>query len=385
MNLTSSPTPTDNCFLVPKLIFGNTVMQHPSVDVYLHQTKSIILDFYNMFENDVERVVNVKNRHEMIVKVLIEHLNLSLTVCGDSQYPPPPLRHIDFALTRYDQQKEKLGNATLFHSREFYQVTFAAVKTIDVSVLFASLIRPIGWSVFLSSIGLLLVLSLFISVYYKLRGSKIITQFLTVTYFLLRAHIDQCANRRRTTTLLNHHFDLKLIYGTYLFYCILIIATYKSNLVQELMQPSATISANTFEELVLDNKPLISLGFDRGGQATDLKEFMTMEATRNPVFVKLVKKRTRGAEHLDPVFIIKGKVNIIDDGTVLTALITMLERKFQITHFRMGKSVVVNPEFWGIKRSRHEDGVVKTLRQLASSGVLDHFKYVFNIYLQIHN
>lgn len=376
-----------NCFIIPGQIITSKIPIE-LLDTHFQATKSILLDYYELYHTDIERVLNVKNRHVMVVKVLLDHLNMSLTSCGSKQHPKDrSQRDIDFTVISYLQQRQKIdGHATLLHSREMYSIQFASVKSQDLSILFGALVNPIGYEVLVAGFLLLLILTVFIAMFYKFKAShswdrglgEFIPTSTDITTFLLRGQIDQCSSCKIASKMMKFSM-LRFIYGVWLFYCILITSTYKSKLIHQLMQPTSTITANTFEELLEDPRPIVALGGGRNGFHQNvldiIVEFGLLNGTKTgDLFLKIIDRYRGRSGDNDPMTLIEGRFNFLDSGARLNLMFSIFEKKFQIENYEISKASFSKPEFWSVKTSWRSKTILATLGQLASSGILDLWK-----------
>lgn len=383
-HLNHSPTSkTKRCLIVPDGIFTSR-FSSSVMDDYISRIESILLDHYEWYQDPVQRIVHTKNRHIMLIKVLVERHNLSISNCGRSQFPKNRDQwDIDLAVYTYPQKFHHLGttNVDLIHSGEQVKVQFAAVRRYDIYTLFVGLVSPMGWKVFAASVLLLVFLTLCIVGYHHHLTDYIIPPAVSasrVAEFLMRANIEQCVINAQTTVILGNKIDLKLIYATYLLYCIVISTAFKSNLVQELMKPSATLSSRTFQELVVDSRSIYSLDERKGGQSMSAYTSLESEVARYPeksVYQKLLKKyNRRTAPDIDHV--LSGKVNIMDEGELLKIMFEILEQKYGLRGYKIGTESIVNDVFWAVKHSEVSTGIRETLRIIISSGIGNHFRLV---------
>lgn len=80
------PSDKTNCFLISRTIFQNAPYVE-DMDDYFSRIKSVVFDFYSWHRDEMDATLNVKNRHIMLLKVIVAHLNLSFSSCGEDQYP----------------------------------------------------------------------------------------------------------------------------------------------------------------------------------------------------------------------------------------------------------------------------------------------------------
>ncbi|OXA60072.1 hypothetical protein Fcan01_04936 [Folsomia candida] len=289
------------------LIISNSIFQYfPSgsrLDDYFRRIESIVLDFYSWFKDEMEATLNIKNRHIMLLKVISTHLNLSFSSCGSDQDPDDrDERDIDFAISSYKLQKQKLPKAVLIHSREKYKITFASVKSRDFTAIFVTLVRP--------------------------------------------------------------------------------VATYKSNLVQQLQQPTSTVCASTFKELLEDGRPIVGLGGKRPGEYPNLRQIIRTEAEKLAndkeadkanVLLELLKVY-EWSEGRKPDHIVKGKFNMLEDEVMLKVIFAIMKNRYAVHHYQIAKDVIVNNEYWAVKYGPRTRRIVEIIGRLVNGGITDHFR-----------
>ncbi|XP_021946267.2 uncharacterized protein LOC110844388 [Folsomia candida] len=369
------------------LIISNSIFQYfPSgsrLDDYFRRIESIVLDFYSWFKDEMEATLNIKNRHIMLLKVISTHLNLSFSSCGSDQDPDDrDERDIDFAISSYKLQKQKLPKAVLIHSREKYKITFASVKSRDFTAIFVTLVRPVGWRVFACTATCITVLTLLLTMYSKICNFNEITTG-KVTFLLIRAHIDQCTTSYEIRQILHRKLMLQFVYVIWLFYCLLIAATYKSNLVQQLQQPTSTVCASTFKELLEDGRPIVGLGGKRPGEYPNLRQIIRTEAEKLAndkeadkanVLLELLKVY-EWSEGRKPDHIVKGKFNMLEDEVMLKVIFAIMKNRYAVHHYQIAKDVIVNNEYWAVKYGPRTRRIVEIIGRLVNGGITDHFRY----------
>lgn len=388
--LTKQPQTTMTCLLVPKDIFADS-MRAVKVDSYLHRTKSIVLDFYEWYTNGFERIMNVKNRHIMVLKVLAGHLNRSLSSCGSSQFKSAKhdKHEIDFATVTTLEKRHKYKTWELFHPREQSEVGFAAVRKQDYFSVLVALVKPIGWKIFFATGILIPILTLFVFLYQTMSDNMTLVsrskpETAKISGFLIRAHIDQCVENKNTTLIVGKKMDLRILYMSWLFYCLIVTTTYRTNLIQELMKPAATISPETFEELLADPRPFVGFDGGKGGQRVEVGNILASEAIaysnrviskdgNDNVYKRLGERyKKRGIQGAEDV--LETKLNMFDEVDILHEMFEILERKYGIQHYKIAKVSLTNDISWAVKRSQGSARILETLEILATSGILDFYR-----------
>lgn len=377
----TSPIPS-NCLLIPRDIFTNR-LKISTLDDYISRIQSILLDQYKWYPKGVFRFNNIKNRHIMVIKVLVDHHNLTVGNCEKHQVSDNPnVWDIDLAVYTYPQKLLRLSqNYELIHSREKFEVKFGAVKRYNVVAIFLALFRPIGFNMFMANIMVIGCLTICVIGYRKISGiisDNPCSATLRVSEFLIRAQIDQCLGYKHAALILKTNINLRFIYATYLFYCLLISATFKSNLIQELMKPTETLSPETFHELLADKRPIHALETRKGGQPMHVNVALESELGRgkrsdNTIFENLSNKYILKAVK-DVNELLQCKVSIMDEGSYHKIMFEILEKKYRLRGYKIAEDSIANDIFWAVKHSAGSTGLVETLNAMASAGIIDYFR-----------
>lgn len=391
----------NTCLKISPKVFTSTqgIPSYGKADKTLTSSESIIFDNYKQENNDFTRIRKLKNRHVMIVKAFVEHLNLSLDACGASQYPggsfpTSPHRHLDFGISSYSQQMEKAPHFALVFSREQFSVAFASTVWPDHAAMLLSLIRPVGWKVFVATLASAVAITLFITLYFHLEAllmrnacrnedtvEKVSSRIPDhrhhslghIAKLIFRPPIDQCVSHPTLTSTLSASPVVQLIYTGWLIYSLLFTATYRSNLVGTWIQPSPPLALETFQELADDGRRLLGVGQGgRPGQYSSVELFLKAESERNPVFQTLLSKYEK---HLDvrPQEVLGGTVNFLDDAFLVKSLCLLLVISYNVLHYKVG-STLANPEYWAVKYGPHSHGMLNVLGRLMQAGISDQYK-----------
>jgi hypothetical protein len=76
---------------------------------------------------------------------------------------------------------------------------------------------------------------------------------------LVRALTDQCVNNKVVLSHLRNKFGIQLIYIGWLMFSLLLVSSYRSNLIKTWMSPTPTLYLNRFSELVGIGKQIFTL------------------------------------------------------------------------------------------------------------------------------
>lgn len=369
--------PARRCLLIPKDIIPSRI-EPSAFDNTISRMQSILLDQYKWYDQPALRILFTKNRHLMLLKVLVDKHNLTISKCFRNQLSPNrDLWDVDFAVYTLPQKLYRLStNYELIHSGEKFVVKFGAVRRYDIAALFLALVRPIGWHV--SIVSAIMLGCLTICIFEYRQRSGFLTRsvgHLRVAEFLMRAQIDQCITNKQTAIILGMKDNLRFIYATYLFYCILISTAFKTNLILELMQPTATLSPETFQELSADPKGIYSFDRKRGQKMNVVTALEAeLEKSQNPAIFKNLLQRYILKRVDDINDILKCKINFLEEADYLEMTFKILKRKYGLQGYKVGRDGLVNDIFWAVKYSEVSSGLVDTLRTISSSGMADHFR-----------
>lgn len=374
-------TNEDSCLLFTHEIFA-TYRRIPfffKLDAYFRSSQGIVLDYYKLSSNNYVRARQVKNRHRMVIKTILENVNLSADACYTRRFPlERSLRHIEFGVSSLTQQNEKAGIAELIHAREQFQIKFATVKKELFVGYFVSLVSPVGWSVLVASLLLGCVIGTLILLHDQVESKicqnrrKIQSQSVfDMLIFLLRAFLEQAGEPRR---------EIRHIYAIWLSYCLLITATYRSNLTNSLSKPGSVQNIENFQDLVACNKTIAGVGRSgRPGQSSNVRAILAADHSisfeERETFKKLEKKYRK--EKIEPAAldILIGKYNYLDDAALIEPAFGIMEKRYGINIFAVGRVSRVVEEFWavGYHAPKFRE-ILKTLRDLGQTGIFDHFK-----------
>ncbi|OXA42288.1 hypothetical protein Fcan01_22777 [Folsomia candida] len=353
------------CLLFGPEIFSTSrkIPKFNMSDAYFRTSQGIILDYYKLERNNFVRSRIVKNRYQMVIKVLLERLNLSVDACGRHRFPRNGSeRHIHFGVSSYIEQSAMSGISQLIHSREQFKVKFATVKQKVYIGNFMTLISPVGWKLLVASVlvGVTLgtLLQIHISLSSKLRtagGQKNhpISPILIVMFFV-QTFLDQCNDPAVTLGRGNGlHRGIRYLYLSWLLYCFIVTATYRSNLINMFSQPGHTTH---IKGLAIENENIAGMGTSsRPGQRSDVKTILDTEAatscSKRETFQDLGKKYNQ--KHIQPaaIDILQGRYNYLDDSLLAEAAFEIMDKRFGVNKYAVGEETLVVEEFWANSKS----------------------------------
>jgi len=374
------------CFRVSELIYPWKRVDkplHEQLDSWIITRSNILQELYKPAFAKRERILN---RHLMVIKILILQLNLSVSACDPALFYAERDLDINFGLI-YPNQMTKL-NYSLFYSRETFKIQFVSPKSVSDDFLI-KIANPIGLNILLVTLitgpTLSLVLSLLSRVrdkaYYRVKSYTPILDLQLIWYFIAltyRAIVDQCASTKHLGKL---RFESRVVYVCWLYYSLLIIATYKSGTIHQLMKPPGSKWITTFKELATDpsNMTLIGLG-DRAGQTADVRGALIAEYNRSnshkdkKVFKTILEKyhRPRSAPGKE---LIQGRVCILDDAFIMQMIPESFEKFYGGSMFGLSSDFVENMEFWSVKKGQvFTVPALHALYNLADSGILEYHR-----------
>lgn len=336
-HLVIKQTKEETCFLFGHEIFTSyrRIPFFYKLDAYFRSSQGVLRDYYKVSSNNYVRSRLVKNRHQMVVKIILEHLNLSADACCIRRFPlDKSQRHIEFGISSYTQQLEKSGIAELIHSREQFRIKFVTVQQEFFAGYFASLVSPVGWSILVASVLLGCIIGTCIILQYRL-SSKIYngrhqsqsTPVLSIFVLMVRPFLEQSAEPRR---------QIRFIYAIWLLYCLVVSAIYRSNLTNTLSSPGLTQSIQTLRDLAADNKTIAGIGRKgRHGQSSDVRAIIAAELESTSIsledretFEILGKKFQK--EKIEPIAldILQGRYNYLDDAALIEPAFGIMEKRY---------------------------------------------------------
>ncbi|OXA45092.1 hypothetical protein Fcan01_20365 [Folsomia candida] len=374
--------PSSNCLRIGHLVFSeyNAISYSSKIDDFFAKSQTIVLDYYKISQNNIIRSQRAKNRHHMFVKVVLNKLNLSIDACP--QIKKPDENHLHFSVSSYLEKNRLLRTSSLVHSREKFSLVFASAKVEKYTGLITPLVKPVGFVVILVTIGHIFVLVAIFEIYGRLWSKiwdcsrKNYPYFGAVAMLLIRSQMEQCVDPK---SILRRRSDLSTMYCGSLLFNLIVLSTYRGNLIPTLMAPTDTTHLTTWKELSLDPKPVVAISTKgRLGQNLNVRKlledklFTENEKTRE-IFKSLgTKYNTSFIPKL--VDILEGRYNILEDGAVLLTALEIMEDRYGWTKYGVGRETITNPEFWAVGYNAPKFGqILALISNLAQTGITDHF------------
>lgn len=250
------------------------------------------------------------------------------------------------------------------------------------------LVFPVGWKILAASfivgvtLGVFLLIHVHLSLVLSAGGYRRISLIIIVMFFV-QTLLDQCIDPAVALgRKVGSCRGIRYFYVSWLSYCFLVTATYRSNLINTFSQPPHTTHIQTFEDLALDNKTIAGIGRrSRPGQNSDVRAVLTAEAAFSTSYRKQETVRQLGEkykkEDIDPVAIdiLQGRYNYLDDAQLVEAVFGIMDKRFGVTNYATGDETLTVEEFWSVSyhAPRFYD-IVKILSYLGESGILDHYR-----------
>jgi len=325
----------------------------------------------------------------MIVSLIIKHLNVSISACPE----PEPLSEdfeadIEFAVNTKEDFNELSKSSELFYSHETFIIKFASTyfmsgRRSSLTVL----IGPLGFNVFVGTVTTLLVIITLLSIFTKLIEPSI--TFDSVTSVVLRPLLDQCEERRLPS--IKAYF--RLILSTWLFYCLLVTDTYRSELISHMMKGQKKYWLREFKDITNPDCHITNFG-NRPGQYPNSKDIIKSEMMnsvtleRRDKFSAILDNVNRTTEHLTQIhklrgekeyydYLIKsiqtGAMLMIGDVFILKGFSDAAELLVGSRFYELSEEYIPNKIFWSVRQSPVQQSVISLLKRLRDSGTLQFF------------
>jgi hypothetical protein len=351
------------------------------IDSQILSIRNIMLDSY-LYSTFDKRVDQMLSRHHLITKVILEQLNVSVSSCPDpASYPPDrfPISDLNFAVSTAENHKMRSWNSEIFYSGETFVVKFASAFQRNSRQSVFVLIGPIGWKVFIvtvcTAVSIIWILWVSSKLYDSLKIESVISA-------VLRPLLDQCEERKLPTG----RFYFRLILLTWLFYCLLVTETYRSELISHMMKHPKQIWMNTFEELsedTADKCMVVGVG-SRPGQ--DFEDIILSEAInsltekRKRRFLAILRKKNHTIDRIIALNrtkadkeIAEGSAIIIGDLFIIELFSDALETLAGARFYEPSSEGLPRKIFWSVKYGPFQESILGILKWLRDFGILRHF------------
>jgi hypothetical protein len=322
----------------------------------------------------------------MTAKIILEQLNVSISSCPKPKSSPPdrisPANDVDFAVNTVEDHRMLSSNSEIFFSGETYVVKFASPFKQDNRQTVIVLIGPLGWNVFIATLsttlGIICVLKL--SSNGTIRTESIISA-------VVRPLLDQCEERK----LPSERIYFRIILLTWLFYCLLITETYRSELISHMMKRTDKLWMKTIQEIATDTTHhLIQLG-SRQGYKFMSESILYSEAInsvkeeRKKKFTILIQKindtvnwlRSQKRKRMNKE-IAEGSAIIIGDSFMVELFSDVVEDISGSRFYEPSEEGLPSKIFWSVKYGPLQESILNMLKWLRDNGILDHFRYQQN-------
>jgi hypothetical protein len=368
----------NNCLLVSTQLYPRPSHPIQHLDNYISSIDNLIFELYNS-ENLRGRL---RNRQHLLIKIILNHHNLSVSNCKKSNSTGQEINlDINFAVDA--KNISAFPNQHIFDPWETYSLRFTFIYRKEPHCTLGDLVGPIGSTVLsitaISFTVLLFILFSFSYVPYSIPTSPI--SFISITSSLLRPLLDQCEEE-----LPSSRFYFRLILAPWLFYCLLLSETYRSELTSHMMKPTTKGWLRTYGELVNDTafqSSTVTFFSDRRGQPFDphvvlQSEFHLMDRGRRKTVSKNIlqqidntNQRFRNRNHCDLLReMSNGQTIILGDSFVLEVFSEMSRIKLGTKLYRVSTEGIDRKVLWCVIRRRNV--IIGTLVLLRDAGILSH-------------
>lgn len=210
------------------------------------------------------------------------------------------------------------------------------------------------------------------------------TRRLAISSVVIRPIFDQCEERHET--LPSTKFYFRLILCTWLFYCLIITDTYRSELISYLMRPQIGISWLKKFSLLRPDQHFLRFGF-RPGQTTSVNEFVQAEIEScretEPKRAQFLEQILQGISQTSKLMKEK-KLDVLKtfsvggfiafgDSFLLLSCIRVFERIVGGRFYEVSTDSVENRLYWAVSPGPWHTGVIGTMRRLRDGGILNYF------------
>jgi hypothetical protein len=120
------------------------------------------------------------------------------------------------------------------------------------------------------------------------------------------------------------------------------------------------------------------------GQKTKVEVVFEQLKESNKVLSLLPKRFKWGSKQLpNPFELLEGKLGLFGDERVISILFSVLREKFGFKNLQISREALRNQEFWSVRYDTWQfPKAIRLLKQLVSAGVVDHFRYRSNQFIQ---
>lgn len=337
----------------------------------------------------------------IITQYLMKSLNVSVLNCylevSGNQYKyiaREPLS-INFKLITVSIQLEHNPFSSLIQVGLARQVQFLSARTIDNKVVWASLIGPLGLPVFSASVflvPLLIFIMHALSQFSKLTGIHHIS-FDEIGSAIIRPVFDQCLEDQLPSTKLY----FRLILAVWLYYCLLVSETYRSELTSHLTKGHEKKWLKKFAEIVQKAEERKLLFIPADIEPNHISELLVVVKSEYEIhndtdkkysyIMKQIYDRLNTTVSELYVWTDKAKFKIwfkiirsILDGTAglfgltsqLTALCEIFETTYGESLYRISDESITTMEMWAVLYGPLHLEILEKVRWLRDMGALAH-------------
>jgi hypothetical protein len=351
------------------------------IDTQFLSIDNLIFEYYE-FSTISGRRKTLRSWQRLAVKVILEHLNLSVSSCqGPVSVAKEDIaaNDLSFLVNTIEDHKLRSKYSDIFYSGEVFFVQFAsAFHQISRQSLFA-LIGPLGWKVliatFLTGVSIICILRVLSNVLESLRIEPIIST-------VVRPLLDQCEERK----LPSEKIYFRLILLTWLFYCLIVTETYRSELISHMMKRHEKFWMEKFQEIAEDpTQIVVNLGTRPGHIVLNKLLYSEFENSkkgeRRNHFQTILRKLNESVSFLSTLnrtFPDKefrdGTVIAMGDRFIVESFSDTLEKIVGSRYYELSMERIISKVYWSVKYGPRQGLIISLLQWLRDCGFLAHFR-----------
>jgi hypothetical protein len=372
----------NNCFIVSTQLYPRPSHPIQHLDNYISSIDNLIFELY---KSKTLRG-GLRSRQHLLIKIILNYHNLSVSNCKNRKSSTGQEINLDIDFAVDTNKNSTSLNHQIFDPWETYSLRFTFIYRKEPRSPLGDLVGPIGSTVlFITAISfpvLLFILLSFSYVSHHFSGTNSSVSFISITSSLLRPLLDQCEEEE----LPSNRSYFRLILAPWLFYCLLLSETYRSELRSHMMKPMNKRWLRTYGELVNDStfqSTTVTFFSDRRGQQFEPQallgsEFhLTNPGRRKTILDNILQQINytdqsfRNRNHDDLVREMnEGKTVILGDSFVLQVFSEMSRIKLGTKFYQVSMEGIDRKVLWSVTRRRNI--IIRTLVLLRDAGVLSY-------------
>lgn len=327
----------------------------------------------------------------IVTQYLMKSLNVSVLNCyrksdGHYQYPSNEPLDLHFKLVTISSKLEESLHSNLQDISISSKVQFLTAKTVDDRVLWASLIGPLGVHVFITTVALIPILIFIIYAFSRWeRGSISLDD---ISSAVIRPLFDQCLENQLPSTKLY----FRLVLAVWLYYCLLVSETYRSELTSFLTRGNDGKWLRTFAEIARNAEKLTfaPANFETNQMLelmSILKSEYEMHAESDGKYsrsieesYKSLNKTTSGMLKWGQSWriewfavlkaIMKGTACLIGSKTQLTAVCEIFRHRYGQSVYQISDDSITSYETWAVWHGPLKSAISCKVQWMRDTGIL---------------